>query len=131
MPSNGSETVTESIRVIVQSRLVPEQSQPAQNLYFFSYKITITNEGSKSVQLLSRHWIITDGLGNTEEIQGDGVVGEQPRILPGASHSYTSFCPLPTFRGTMEGTYTMQDDSGRVFHINVGRFHLISPESLN
>jgi len=131
MPSNDSETTTHSIRVTVHSTYIPERSRPAQNLYFFCYQITIANESNHPAQLLSRHWIITDGLGNTEDIRGDGVVGEQPRILPGALHTYTSFCPLPTYQGAMEGSYTMQHDDGRTFDIAIGRFNLITPDSLN
>ena len=97
-----SQAVTEGIQVEV-SHYVAERSNPARDLYFFAYRIKITNEGSEPAQLISRHWIITDGEGRVEEVQGPGVVGKQPRLAPGESFEYTSFCPLHTARGCRAG----------------------------
>ena len=110
---NTSEAVTESIRVQVRCEFSPEHSQPDSGRWFFLYHISIENQGTATVQLLSRHWIITDGDGATEEVQGAGVVGEQPVLAPGESFEYTSRCPLGTPFGTMEGTYQMVTTSGK------------------
>jgi ApaG protein len=95
----------------------------------FTYQITIENNSGQSAQLVSRHWIITNANGTTHEVVGDGVVGEQPHLVPGASHTYSSFCPLDTPWGTMEGSFHMIADSGEAFSITVGRFFLVTPES--
>jgi len=105
--SQHSSTVTENIRVEVESRHVPDHSFPEQNRYFFSYKVKITNEGKDVVQLKSRHWVIIDGNGKMEQIRGPGVVGEQPILSPGQSFEYTSACPLRTENGTMQGEYQL------------------------
>ena len=91
----GSSSVTRDIRVEVKSTYVPERSDPGANRWFFAYTIRIANEGSETVQLLSRHWIITDGDGDVQEVRGAGVVGKQPVIEPGESFEYTSGTPLP------------------------------------
>lgn len=96
---------TQGIEVQVQSFFVPEQSDPNNRRFFFSYHIRIRNEGSKPIQVLSRHWIITDGHGRTEEVRGTGVVGQQPHLAPGEEFEYESFCPLSTPTGTMRGTF--------------------------
>ena len=85
---------------------------PAQNEWFFLYTVKISNEGAEPVQLVTRHWIITDGTGHVEEVRGPGVVGKQPTLKPGESFEYTSGCPLPTPFGVMEGTYQMVSESG-------------------
>lgn len=127
----SSVVTTANIRVQSESFYIAERSDPAKSLYFFSYRIAITNEGDAPVQLMSRHWYISDILGNQEEVQGDGVVGEQPRLTADETFEYTSFCPLPTYRGTMTGTYTMRLDDGEQFDIAVGPFQLFMKHVLN
>ena len=90
----SSEAVTRGVRVLVQSEYAENQSRPAQNQWFFLYTVTISNEGAEPVQLLTRHWMITDGTGHVEEVRGPGVVGKQPTLQPGESFEYTSGCPL-------------------------------------
>src|SRR6266481_7525955 len=102
-----SEAVTNNVRVEVESQYAPEHSQPFQNEWFFHYTVRISNEGDETVQLLTRHWVITDATGHTEEVRGDGVVGELPVLRPGESFQYTSGCPLKTSTGIMHGTYQM------------------------
>jgi ApaG protein len=99
--------LTEGIRVRVQSHYLADQSSPRDDRYVFAYTITISNEGTRTAQLRTRHWIITDARGTVEEVRGDGVVGEQPRLSPGQSFQYTSGCVLTTPVGTMHGTYRM------------------------
>lgn len=126
-----SEAVTRSIRVAVLSEYAPDQSRPAQNQWFFLYTITITNEGSDVVQLISRHWIITDGNGHIEEVRGPGVVGQQPVLQPGESFTYTSGCPLTTPFGTMEGTYQMKTRRGDEFEARIAPFTLSEPYTVH
>jgi ApaG protein len=116
--------VTNSIEVLVEPMYVDEQSRPNENYFFFAYKVRITNQSNHQTQLLSRRWLITDGHGNTEEVEGPGVVGQQPQIAPGESYEYVSFCPLTTPSGNMRGTYTMVDDEGHRFDINIPLFFL-------
>ena len=104
----NSEEITEGIRVSVRARYSAEHSDPIHNQWFFLYTIQISNESEQSCQLISRHWIIRDATGRTEEVRGPGVVGEQPQLNPGESFEYTSGCPLPTPYGSMEGIYQMQ-----------------------
>jgi ApaG protein len=92
--------------------------------FVFAYFIRIENHGAGEVQLLRRHWIIRDGNGGVQEVEGEGVVGQQPVLAPGGTHVYNSFCVLPTFEGTMEGTYLMQRESGERFRAQIPRFHL-------
>ena len=99
-----SEAVTHGVRVSVRARFVPERSNPGDGEWFFAYSIEITNESDRTVQLLSRHWIITDADGKVEEVRGPGVVGQQPILGPGQSFEYTSACPLITSFGVMQGT---------------------------
>src|SRR5262245_35808410 len=117
--ASTSEAITNNVRVEVESQYAPEHSQPLENTWFFYYTIRITNEGDATVQLLSRHWIITDATGHTEEVRGPGVVGEQPVLAPGESFQYTSGCPLPTSTGVMHGTYQMVDDNGGHFDVEI------------
>src|ERR1044071_9316526 len=100
-----SDAVTNHIRVEVISRHAPENSRPLHDEWVFQYTVRITNQGTDTVQLLSRHWIITDGLEQTQEVKGPGVVGKQPVLGPGESFRYSSWCPLKTPMGTMRGTY--------------------------
>ncbi|HUI76687.1 MAG TPA: Co2+/Mg2+ efflux protein ApaG [Bryobacteraceae bacterium] len=119
-----SEAVTNSIRVEVLSRHSPENSRPQQGEWVFEYTVRITNQGFETVQLVSRHWIITDGLEHTEEVKGPGVVGEQPVLAPGQSFKYSSWCPLRTPTGSMRGTYQMVDPNGKQFDIEIAPFAL-------
>ena len=126
-----SEVVTRAIRVTVVSRFVPEHSEPGEGKWFFAYRIRIDNESDRVVQLISRHWIITDANGSIEEVKGSGVVGEQPSIEPGDSFEYTSFCPLATPFGTMEGTYQMVTADGERFDARIAPFELSEPMTVN
>ena len=124
-PTSSAET--DGIRVRVQSRFQPDQSSPRDDRYVFTYTITISNEGARAAQLRTRHWVITDGRGSVEEVRGDGVVGEQPRLLPGQSFQYTSGCELSTPIGTMHGTYRMWRDDGSWFDAAIAAFSLAAP----
>ena len=117
--------VTNGIRIEVQSSYVEEKSVPARNEYFFAYEVTISNENPEPVQLLHRHWIITDALGRTDEVKGPGVVGKQPRLRPGESFQYQSFCPLPTPFGSMKGSYKMMRDNGELFNAEIPLFSFV------
>ncbi len=119
--------MTDGIRVRVQSLYLSDQSSPRDDRYVFAYTITISNEGTRSAQLRTRHWIITDGRGGIEEVRGDGVVGEQPRLAPGQSFQYTSGCVLTTPVGTMHGTYRFWRDDGSYFDAEIAPFSLASP----
>ena len=123
--------MTAGIRVVVQSEYRPERSAPAQGRYLFSYTIRISNEGQRPAKLQSRHWLITDATGELEEVTGDGVVGQQPRLGSGESFEYTSFCILKTSLGTMQGTYQMVCDDGSAFEAAIPAFSLSVPGSLN
>lgn len=120
-----------SVEITVKPNYVPERSSPVRSYYLFSYHITIFNRGGNQIELLSRYWHITDGHGNTEDIHGPGVIGEQPKILPGELFEYTSFCPLPTPMGFMEGSFRMVDDSGNEFDAIINPFRLVAPQVLN
>jgi ApaG protein len=126
-----SDAVTRGVRVTVRSAYVPERSAPAQGQYFFAYHVTIANQGGETVQLVSRHWIITDGEGRMEQVRGPGVVGEQPVLAPGESFEYTSFCPLRTSIGSMHGTYQMVTAAGDRFDAEIAPFSLAVPTALN
>ena len=129
--STNSSAETNGILVEVQSRYVEDESLPMTRRFVFEYTITITNSGSEAVQLRSRRWIITDGLGNVEEVEGPGVVGEQPVLSPGEGFRYTSGAILPTERGTMHGTYQMHRADGAQFDATIAPFLLERPRSLN
>lgn len=117
--------LTHGIEVVAEPKYIPERSQPGMGSYFFAYEIRITNVEMGPVQLRSRHWIITDGAGQVHEVQGEGVVGEQPILGTGESFTYSSFCPLPTPTGNMRGTYTMESlEEGREFWIRIPLFFL-------
>ena len=126
-----SEAVTRGVRVHVVSQYDGERSEPARNQWFFLYTIRITNEGPEAVQLLTRHWIITDGEGKVEEVRGPGVVGKQPILKPGESFEYTSGCPLSTPFGVMEGTYQMMAENGERFDAKVAPFTLSEPYTVH
>jgi ApaG protein len=122
-----SVAVTDGIRVRVQSQYLADQSSPRDDRYVFAYTITISNEGARTCQLRTRHWIITDARGVVEEVRGDGVVGEQPRLSPGQSFQYTSGCVLTTPVGTMHGTYRFWYEDGSFFDATIAAFSLASP----
>jgi ApaG protein len=121
--------VTRQIEVTVEPNFVPEQSSAERSRYFWSYTIVITNTGPETVQLRTRHWIITDASGRKQEVRGEGVVGEQPVLAPGERFEYTSGVPLPTASGFMSGRYQMVSESGEHFEIDVPTFSLDSPDS--
>src|SRR5712671_1724912 len=120
--------VTRQIEVTVEPNFLPERSAPDRQEYFWSYTIAITNLGNETVQLQTRHWIITDGTGHRQNIRGEGVVGEQPVLAPGERFEYTSGVPLPTASGIMTGRYQMVTDSGEHFEIDIPTFSLDSPD---
>jgi len=126
-----SDAVTNSIRVEVLSRHSPENSRPQQGEWVFQYTVRITNQGSETVQLLSRHWIITDAAEHIEEVKGQGVVGEQPVLAPGESFKYSSWCPLKTPMGKMKGTYRMTGAGGAHFDIEIAPFALKAAYTIN
>lgn len=116
--------LSNDIDVSVVPEFLPERSSPEQNFYAFAYRVTITNLGTEPVQLLRRKWIITDGAGYVEEVEGDGVVGEQPWIEPGDTFRYESGCPLRTTTGNMRGWYYFQTESGKAFRSRIPLFFL-------
>ena len=126
-----SEAVSQGIRVSVRTSYIPEQSSPREHRYVFAYSIRILNEGSRTAQLLSRHWVITHGTGHVEEVKGPGVVGAQPRLESGQAFEYTSGCVLSTPHGTMHGTYEMKRDDGSTFNATIAPFSLSMPYALN
>ena len=124
MQTGHSDTTTDGIRVRVASQFLPERSDPDRGLHFFVYRVQLTNEGEQPARLLSRRWLITDANGETEEVQGPGVVGDQPHLDPGEEYEYMSGCPLETEWGTMEGSYEFERDGGERFEVAIGRFFL-------
>lgn len=123
-PGPISEAVTNNIRVEVLCRHAAEHSRPTELEWVFEYTVRITNQGRETVQLLSRHWIITDALERVREVKGAGVIGEQPVLAPDESFTYSSWCPLNTPMGTMHGTYQMVRVSGERFEIDIAPFAL-------
>jgi len=128
-----SEAITNGIRVRVVSQYLPDHaaSEPRERQWFFTYTVRITNEGLDTVQLISRHWIITDGEARVQEVRGPGVVGEQPVLGPGEKFEYTSACPLPTAFGTMHGSYQMITLEGEAFDATIAPFSLSEPHTLH
>lgn len=124
-----SDTTTRGIRIEVESEYLADRSE--HQTFFFAYHVKISNVGSEMAQLVSREWIITDGDGHVQRVQGPGVVGEFPRLEPGAVFEYTSFCPLPTSVGTMHGSYTMRTSSGETFEAAIAPFMLAVPGAVN
>jgi len=121
----------DSISIDVRTEFLTGESHPQGDKYAFGYHIAITNNGREAAQLISRHWIITDGDGNKQEVKGLGVVGEQPNILPGETYSYSSFAVLQTSVGTMEGSYDMQRPDGSRFRVPIRPFLLALPGAVN
>lgn len=128
---SASTATTRGIRVSVDARFSAEHSAPERQHWFFLYTIRIENTADLTVQLQSRHWIITDGDGRVEEVQGPGVVGEQPVLMPGDSFEYTSGCPLTTPTGSMAGTYQMITPTGESFDVEIAKFDLRGPYTVH
>jgi ApaG protein len=123
--------ITHHIDITVETAYIEQQSTPADDRYVFAYTITIENTGAVAAQLISRHWIITDAKGHVQEVRGEGVVGEQPRLAPGESFSYTSGAMLETPVGTMHGSYQMVADDGTEFDAPISAFRLSVPNMLH
>jgi ApaG protein len=119
--------VTRAIEVTVEPNFLPEKSSAEDGQFFWSYTVIITNSGGETVQLKTRHWIITDAAGRQQQIRGDGVIGEQPVLAPGERFEYTSGVPLATASGFMAGSYEMENAAGERFEIEVPAFSLDSP----
>ena len=122
---------THRITVTSRVKFVPEQSDASQRRYVFAYTMTITNTGSVTAQLVSRHWIITDADNQVQEVKGDGVVGEQPRLKPNESFEYTSGTAIATPVGTMRGSYQMVGEDGVRFDAEIPEFTLAAPRVLH
>ncbi len=120
-----------NIQVEVETRYIPEQSDPHHNRHVFAYTITIVNQGSVAAKLLTRHWIITDAEGKVQEVRGEGVVGEQPYLRPGDGFRYTSGTILETPIGSMQGSYRMIADDGTEFDAEIPAFNLAVPNTLH
>ena len=118
---------TRGVTVRVSVSYLPEQSEPARGRWFWAYHVRIENDGAEAVQLLTRHWVITDGRGARHSVEGEGVVGEQPLIAPGASYDYVSGCPLATPTGSMQGSYQMIAQDGATFDAVIPKFALLAP----
>ena len=126
-----SESLTRGIRVKVESEFIPERSDPQNGEFFFAYHVTIENRGDEPVRLLSRHWVITDGMGKEQEVRGPGVVGKQPRLAPGETFQYSSACPLTTQIGSMYGSYQMVTHGGETLDAKIAPFTLAILGALN
>ncbi len=124
----GSVTVTEGIRIEVRPEYLPEYSDPDKDKFFYGYHIQISNEGDRWARLLTRHWIIINADGDRQDVEGEGVIGEQPELHPGDVHEYASLCPIDTDWGTMEGSYTMIRDDEEEFKAEISRFYLAVPK---
>ena len=129
--TTSSEASTRGLKVRVEARYVDDQSAPSEGQWMFAYLITIINDGDIPTQLIARRWIITNADGETQTVEGPGVIGEQPRLEPGESFSYTSGCPLDTSIGSMHGSFIMRDDDGSSWEAEVAVFTLSTPFALN
>ena len=125
--SSAYALTTDSVTVSVRPFYLDDQSMPDEDRYVWAYHVRIENNGDDSVQLLTRYWRITDSRGQTHEVRGEGVVGEQPVLQPGESFEYTSGTPLSTPSGIMAGTYGMKSSNGRQFEVGIPAFSLDSP----
>ena len=125
-----SRAVTNGILVMVKSTYMPERSAPTLRRFAYAYTVTIANQGQETAQLLRRHWIITDSEGEVQEVEGEGVVGEQPVLGPGEAFEYTSWCVIATPTGSMSGRYEMEG-AGGAFDAEIATFRLGMPHSLN
>ncbi|MCX7977667.1 MAG: Co2+/Mg2+ efflux protein ApaG [Bdellovibrionaceae bacterium] len=124
-------TTTPRFEISASTAWIAEESRPEQGYHFFAYRISIKNVGEIPAQLISRHWIISDSHGRIEEVRGPGVVGQQPRIMPGETFEYESACPLNSPHGSMKGSYTMISDEGEEFDVEIPEFWLVSPMALH
>ncbi|TDJ31539.1 MAG: Co2+/Mg2+ efflux protein ApaG [Gammaproteobacteria bacterium] len=120
-----------SLNIEVQTRYLQEESVPEDNRFVFAYTITIQNTGDVAARLMKRAWQITDSNGNIQEVTGEGVVGEQPRLEPGEGFRYSSGAVLETEVGTMSGSYTMLADDGLEFDVEIPKFTLSTPRTLH
>ncbi len=130
-PRTASATTTRGICIEVRSEFLPERSSPRDGSYLFQYDVRISNVGSETAQLISRDWIITNADGEVERVKGPGVIGEQPVLPPGTSFEYTSYCPLKTAVGSMQGSYQMVTADGDRFDAAISPFTLAVPHALN
>lgn len=121
------EAETNGVVVRVRPSFLAGQSFPEDNRWVWAYQVEVVNLSGRPLKLLSRRWTITDALGRVEEVVGEGVVGEQPRIEPGDSYTYTSGCPLQTSSGAMVGAYVMAEEDGRLFEVDIPAFSLDPP----
>jgi len=126
-----SEATTRGIRIHVESMYLADRSSPRDSQYLFAYHVRISNLGSETAQLVSREWIITSADGEVERVKGPGVVGEQPVLPPGGAFEYTSYCPLKTSVGSMQGSYQMVTTAGEKFEAQIAPFTLAVPNALN
>jgi len=126
-----SDAITRGIRVTVESEFRQDDSEPTEQVYIFAYHVRISNHSQEAVQLLNRHWIITDADGHQEEVRGPGVVGQQPLIHPGETFTYSSFCPLRTPVGSMQGSYQMVTTEEKMFDAVIPPFTLAMPGALH
>jgi ApaG protein len=124
-----SSATTQGVTITVRTEYMPHRSNPDEQRFVFAYTVVIANEGERQVQLRSRHWVITDGLGRVEEVRGQGVVGEQPTLGPGESFQYTSGCVLETPQGIMHGSYLMERADGSSFSATIAPFVLATPNA--
>ena len=129
--SYTNDTTTRGIRIEVKSTYLSERSSPRDSQYLFAYQVRISNVGTETAQLISREWIITSAEGDVEHVKGPGVVGEQPVLAPGGSFEYTSYCPLKTAVGAMQGSYQMVTDDGERFDAKIAPITLAVPNALN
>lgn len=106
---------------------LPDQSDPERSQYVYGYRIRILNRSDQPVQLMQRRWLVIDANGEHHTVEGEGVIGQQPRLVPGAGFEYSSYCPIQTPWGTMEGAYKMRLDDGSSFDAEIGRFYLVMP----
>lgn len=124
--------ITNQVRVHVETQYQPGQSDPLNGLILFAYHINIKNDSDYAIQLQRRHWIIFDSNGEIREVEGEGVVGQKPILLPGEQHSYISACNLRSEMGKMSGTYLFERlDTGKHFYVNIPEFQMIAPYRLN
>lgn len=126
-----SDTKTRDLRITVRPEFVDAQSDMSAEQYLFAYHVTLSNEGAEKLQVISRHWIITDGNGEVEEVRGPGLVGETPILLAGESFEYSSACPLKTPIGTMEGSFQVICEDGSAYPARIDPFLLAKPGSLH
>lgn len=129
--STANADPAETVVIDVRTAYMEEQSEPRRSKFVFSYTITISNNGRSAVQLLDRHWIITSADGAQEEVRGEGVVGQQPRLVAGSAFRYTSGAVLRTEVGTMQGSYGFVSDDGEPFSVPIAPFRLAVPNMLH